>query len=62
MADNTNEVTVSTAYAKFADMEGGPFIMQQLGREGADKLNAKFNGIRNMVDVVVRRKVADLSF
>jgi len=59
---NTNEVTVSTAYAKFADMEGGPFLTQQLGREGAAKLNAKFTGIRNIVDVVVRRKVADLSF
>jgi hypothetical protein len=59
---NPNEVTLSTAYTKFADMEGGPFMTQQLGQEGANRLNAKFVGVRNVVEVVVRRKVADLSF
>ncbi len=59
---NPNEVTVSTVYTKLADMEGGPFLTQQLGREGAERLNAKFVGVRNVVEVVVRRKVADLSF
>jgi hypothetical protein len=59
---NVNDVTVSTAFAKFADMDAGPFMAQQLGKEAADRLNAKFIGIRNIMDVVVRRKVADLSF
>jgi hypothetical protein len=59
---NTNDVTVSTVYTKFADMEGGPFLTQQLGAEAAARLNAKFIGIRNTVEVVVRRKVPDLSF
>jgi len=31
---NTSDVTVSTAYTKFADMEGGPFRRQPLGVEG----------------------------
>jgi len=59
---NTSDVTVATAYTKFADMEGGPFLIQQLGAEGAAKLNAKFFGIRNMVEVVVRKRVPELSF
>jgi len=59
---NVNDVTVSTAYTKFADMDAGPFMTQQLGKEAADRLNAKFIGIRNIMEVVVRRKVADLSF
>jgi hypothetical protein len=59
---NTTDVTVSTAYAKFADLEGGPFLTQQLGADGAAKLNAKFVGIRNVVEVVVRKKVPELSF
>ena len=59
---NPGDVTVSTAYTKFADMEGGPFLTQQLGQDGAAKLNTKFNGIRTLVEVTVRRKVADLSF
>jgi hypothetical protein len=59
---NTSDVTVSTVYTKFADMEGGPFLTQQLGQDAANRLNAKFAGIRTMVEVVVRRKVADLSF
>jgi len=59
---NPSDVTIFTAYTKFADMEGGPFLTQQLGKEGADRLNAKFLGTRSLVEVVVRRKVADLSF
>jgi hypothetical protein len=59
---NPNDVTFSTVYNKFADMDGGPFLTKQLGREGADKLNAKFAGIRNLIDVYVRVRVPDLSF
>ena len=59
---NPSDVTISTAYTKFADMEGGPFLTQQLGQEAANRLNAKFVGIRTLIEVVARRKVADLSF
>ena len=59
---NVNDVTMATGYAKYADLDGGPFIVKQLGADGAAKVNAKFNGIRTMVEVVVRSRVADLSF
>jgi len=59
---NPNDVTMSTAYSKFADMDGGPFITKQLGQEGAAKVNAKFIGIRTLIEVVVRTRVQDLSF
>jgi hypothetical protein len=59
---NVSDVTLSTAYTKFADLEGGPFLTQKLGQEASGRVNAKFVGIRNIIDVVVRRKVADLSF
>jgi hypothetical protein len=59
---NTSDVTMTTYYAKFADLDGGPFLVKQLGQAGADKLNAKFVGIRTMIEVVTRRRVADLSF
>jgi len=59
---NVNDVTMATGYAKYADLDGGPFLAKQLGTEGAAKVNAKFNGIRTLVEVVVRSRVADLSF
>jgi len=59
---NPNDITMSTAYAKFADMDGGPFVTKQLGTEGAAKLNAKFVGIRTLIDVAVRVRVPELSF
>jgi hypothetical protein len=59
---NPNDLTVVTGYAKYADMNGGPFLVQQLGQAGADKVNAKFAAIRTTVEVVVRRRMTDLSF
>jgi hypothetical protein len=59
---NPSDVTTGTYYSKFAQMDGGPFLTQQLGAEGAAKLNAKFAGVRTLVEVVTRRRVADLSF
>lgn len=59
---NPNDVTVSTVYTKFADMDGGPFLTRQLGQDGAAKVNAKFAGIRNLIDVYVRVRVPELSF
>ncbi len=59
---NPNDVTMSTAISKFADLDGGTFLIKQLGQEGAAKVNAKFAGIRTLVEVVVRSRVPDLSF
>ena len=58
---NPNDVTVVTGYAKYADMNA-PFLTQQLGATGADKVNAKFTAIRTTLEVVVRRRITDLSF
>jgi len=41
-----------TYYSKFADLDGGPVLVKQLGQAGADKVNAKFTGIRTMIEVV----------
>lgn len=59
---NTTDVTLSTEYSKMADMDGGPFLVKQLGQDGANKINAKFAGIRTLIDVIVRNRQADLSF
>jgi hypothetical protein len=59
---NTNDVTLNTLYSKYADLDGGPFLTKQLGQDAAGRINAKFTGIRTMVEVVVRFRVADLSF
>jgi hypothetical protein len=59
---NTADVTMVTYYSKFADLDGGSFLTKQLGQEGALKLNAKFAGVRTLVEVVTRRRVDELSF
>jgi hypothetical protein len=59
---NVADVTVSTGYQKYAQMDGGPFLTQQLGADGAAKLNAKFASFRTVVEVVVRHRVDDLSW
>jgi len=59
---NPNEVTTATFYKSFADWGGQPFITKQLGAEAAAKINAKFTGVRTLIEVVVRRRVDELSF
>jgi len=59
---NPNDVVMSTAYTKYADLEGGPLLTKVLGADAANRINAKFNGIRTTVEVVVRRRVQDLTF
>ncbi len=59
---NTNDVTISIAYQKYADLDGGPVFRKLVGADAADKINAKFTGIRNPIETVVRSRVADLSF
>jgi hypothetical protein len=59
---NVNDVTMTTGYAKYADLDGGSVLVKQLGVDGAAKINAKFASFRTLVEVVVRKRVADLSF
>jgi len=59
---NVNDVSTVIGLAKYADLDGGTVLVKQLGQEGADKVNAKFNGIRTLIEVVVRSRVPDLSF
>jgi hypothetical protein len=59
---NTNDVIMVTGYQKYAQMDGGPFLTQQLGADGAAKLNAKFAPFRTTIEVLVRHRVDDLSF
>jgi hypothetical protein len=59
---NTNDVIMVTGYQKYAQMDGGPFLTQQLGEDGAAKLAAKFAPFRTTVEVLVRHRVDDLSF
>lgn len=59
---NPNDLTVNSYYKSFADWGGQPFITKQLGAEAAAKINAKFTGVRTLIEVVVRRRVDDLSF
>jgi hypothetical protein len=59
---NPADVTVVTGYAKFADMDKGPFLNQQVSAAEAARINAKFAGIRTTIEVVTRRRLPDLSF
>jgi hypothetical protein len=59
---NVNDVTMATGYAKYSDLDDGPVLAKQLGADGAAKVNAKFAPFRTLVEVAVRRRVADLSF
>lgn len=59
---NVNDVTMATGYAKYAELDAGPVLTKQLGADGAAKVNAKFAPFRTLVEVVVRRRVEDLSF
>jgi hypothetical protein len=59
---NPGDVTVVTGYPKYANMDAGPFLVQQIGQAAADRVNAKFAAIRTTIEVVVRRRVPELSF
>jgi len=59
---NVNDVTMSTGYQKYAEMDGGPPLTKLLGTEAAAALNAKFRPTRTLVEVVVRHRVDELSW
>jgi hypothetical protein len=59
---NPNDVTIGTYYKTFADWGGQPFLTKQLGADAAAKVNAKFVGVRTLVEVMTRKRVDELSF
>jgi hypothetical protein len=58
----SGEFTTVTYYAKFADLEAGDPLVQALGREAADRINAKSAQFATNTQVIIRRRIADLSF
>ncbi|MGQ0767394.1 MAG: hypothetical protein ACT4OZ_17225 [Gemmatimonadota bacterium] len=58
----TGEFTETTQYAKFADLDGGNPVMRAAGQEEAARINAKGALLATTVQVMVRRRLADLSF
>ncbi len=58
----SGEFTVTTFYAKFADLETGDPLIQALGREAAQAIRAKSAQFATSTQVIVRRRIADLSF
>jgi len=59
---NTRDRTTVIYADKIASMEGGNTLTQMLGQEGAAKLVAKGAGLASLVEVVVRRRMPDLSY
>jgi hypothetical protein len=58
----TRDRTLVIYSDKIASMEAGTVTVQMLGQEGSAKLIAKGRGLASLVEVLVRRRVADLSF
>jgi hypothetical protein len=58
-----NEFTETEHFTKFADLDGGnPLALALGGTQAANALNAKRTALATTMQVVVRRRVADLSF
>jgi len=62
MGSVPGEMTLTTSYNKFADMEGGNLMTRMLGQEAAQKLQAKAAGLSTIVESYVRVRNNDLSF
>jgi len=58
----TGEFTTVTFYSKFADLDAGDPLVGALGREAAAAVNAKGLQLATNTQVIVRRRIADLSF
>ena len=56
------EITTTTYYSKFADMDAGSPVVQMLGQAAAAPITAKGDALATPVQVIIRRRVADLSF
>lgn len=56
------EITTTTYYSKFADMDAGNPLVVVLGQAAADPITAKGDVLSTPVQTIIRRRVADLSF
>ena len=59
---NTRDRTLVVYSDKVASMEAGTVPVQMIGQEAAAKLTAKSASLASLVEVVVRRRVPDLSY
>jgi hypothetical protein len=59
---NANDIVQVSWLTKMADIDLGSPITRALGPAGAAKLLAKSAGMATLVEQVVRRRVADLSY
>jgi len=58
----TGDLTTTTHYNKFADLDAGNPAIALVGETAATALTAKATTLATNVQVMVRRRVADLSF
>lgn len=56
------EMTTTTYYNKFADLDAGSPVVQAIGATAAAPVTAKGAALATTVQVIIRRRVADLSF
>jgi len=56
------ELTTTTYYNKFADLDAGNPAIPAVGETAATALTAKGTTLATTVQVILRRRVADLSF
>ena len=62
VGSQAGEITTTTYYSKFADMDAGNPLVVVLGQAAADPITAKGDALSTAVQTIIRRRVADLSF
>ena len=62
LGGNPTEITVSTGMNKYSEMDGGSLLVKTLGQDGFARLATKVTAVSNLIEQVVRARVADLSF
>lgn len=62
MGAQANEVTTTEYFNKFADVDAGSPVAAVVGAEANAKLNAKSAPLATTVQVILRRRMADLGF
>lgn len=58
----SGEIATVTYYSKFADIDAGDPLVLALGRQAADAINAKSAQFATATQVVIRRRLPNLSF
>lgn len=58
----SREMTVVTAYEKFADLDAGNMLAYGIGDELSAAANARSDSLAPISQVIIRRRIADLSF